>query len=134
MKLQSGNSVFTPGVLLSFKKFISRRRMTNSILCEWDEVVRLKQLSSKINRLKFYLSALVTFFHALYLTSATSSQIVRHKSVMNLLWTFLWGLYYIWATGNNVNIMIMQDDSVQFIRGMIQLDSLMELSGNVLTH
>ncbi|OXA57443.1 hypothetical protein Fcan01_06902 [Folsomia candida] len=85
--------------------------------------------SSKLKCMFFFAGSLSAIY-AVYLAFQMVAQLIwntgESKNFVNIFWTFLWGLYYWWATGNNLNIFVRQDDADTFIGGMVQLDSHFE--------
>jgi hypothetical protein len=118
--------VFTPRTLSALKRFVSLKQKTNSNLCEWHEE-KLLVVTSPLKKCKFYFSVFLSFVYALYIAFQLIIQLGWHrgesKNFVDIFWTFLFGVYHWWMTGNNLNTILKQNDSITFIRGMIELDS-----------
>lgn len=130
--------VFTARVLIAFKRLIRNKQVTHSVLCEWHDKKGkvLVHTKSSFQKCMFFFAGSLSAIYAVYLAFQMVAQLIwntgESKNFVNIFWTFLWGLYYWWATGNNLNIFVRQDDADTFIGGMVQLDSHFESTYSLL--
>jgi hypothetical protein len=125
--LQNISEMFTPRIISTFQALISRKQVTQSVLCEWKPNNSLQVTKSWLKRIKFALGTFASFIYASYLTYQFCYQLVSKRRedivLVDLLWIILWMLYFYWSLETNINLVLKQWDSVTFIKGMILLDA-----------
>lgn len=134
------HKIFTLKAVSAFRRFISWKQVTQSVLCEFiptgesrTEIFSLAKTKSYRKIAQYYFSVIFAAIYALYLVLQLiyrlhycSSSVSQHRlqcNVVDTLWTFLWGAYFSWSTGNYVNAIKKDRDAVRFISGMVRLDN-----------
>jgi hypothetical protein len=118
--------LFTKRVLHAYQRYIDNKQISQPVLCEFKKG-ELQVTKSWLKIIKFYLGLSQGILYSLYLTVQLAVQLKSkgdggNQYFLNLLWTFLWGIYFWWTVGIHTNLILTQEESCVFIKGMIRLD------------